>query len=174
MKYLIIDLMRNFANNYNSLIIENMTENNKIKVLNALTYIAIYQKVSGKNEFEPKKIVEYFNLNYADGKYFEISCATLKKYLVIDIEQNWVVMLIHTNKNDIYKIEVDNEDIGNSTIEFKADVSAIDTPSIVIDFKNKEQESTAKTEIKPEKIINPKPKITRKSVKKKDDFDFDR
>lgn len=172
MKKLIIDLMRNFVKNYNPLILENMTENNKIKVLNALTYIAIYQKVSGKNEFEPEKIVEYFSLNDTNSKYFEISCATLKKYLIIDLEHNFVVMLIHANKNDIYKIEVDNEEISNSTIEFKTDVGAMDTPSI--SFKSKKQEITAKTEIKPEKIINPKPKITRKLVKKKDDFDFDR
>lgn len=177
MKKLIIEMMLDFANNYNPKMLDELTQKQRIKVLNALIYVAIYQTASKKNEYEPQKIIEYFGLNEYDSKLFETYSWILKKHLIIDLEHDFVVELIHIDKTQRYIINVDKDDIGNSTIQFidngAVGGDAMDTPSISFSFKNKEQKIETKTEINPQKIVKQKTTITRKSVKKKNDFEID-
>lgn len=177
MKKLIIEMMLDFAKDYNPQLLNELNQNNKIQVLNTMVYIAIYQKFAQSHIYEPEKIREYFEFDEQEFYSFNISCFWLKKFKIIDEEHEWIIELLPIDKTYIYTIVIDRNDIGNSTIEIftLADDTALSSSERSLTFMPKQIPNLIVESVKPKPTILAKPKNRNRIIKKKNDnLDFDR
>lgn len=176
MKKLIIEMMLDFAHDYDPRILKDLNQRNKIQVLNTMVYIAIYQKFAQSNVYDQEKIREYFEFDDYEFYCFNVSCSWLKKFLIIDVEHDWIIELLPVDKTYIYTIIIDRNDIGNSTIEFFTlpDGTPLSSSERSLTFKPKQIPDLLVEKVKPKPIILVKPKGKNRIVKKNSDLDFDR
>ena len=177
MKKLIIEMMLDFAHDYDPRILKDLNQRNKIQVLNTMVYIAIYQKFAQSHIYEPQKIKEYFEFDDYEFYCFNVSCSWLKKFKIIDDEHEWIIELLPVDKTYIYTITIDRNDIGNSTIEFFTlpDGTPLSSSERSLTFKPKQIPDLLEDSTKPKPTILAKPKGRNRIIKKKSgDLDFDR
>ncbi len=176
MKKLIIEMMLDFANDYDTQILKYLNQKNKIQVLNTMIYIAIYQKFAQSHIYETEKIREYFEFDDYELYCFNVSCSWLKKFLIVDDEHEWIIELLPVDKTYIYTITIDRNDIGNSTIEFFTlpDGTPLSSSERSLTFKPKQIPDLLAENVKPKPIILVKPKGKNRIIKKNSDLDFDR
>lgn len=175
MKKLIIEMMLNFANDYDHRILNDLTQPNKIKVLNTMIFLSIYQKFAQNYRYEPEKIQEYFEFDELEFYIFNAACAWLKKFRIIDDEYDWIIELLPVDSSYIYTIMIDRNDIGNSTIEFFTlpDGTPLASSERTFTFKPKKNPAPF---FEPIKLPVPaKPKSRNKIIKKNSrESDFER
>lgn len=177
MKKLIIEMMLDFANDYDTRILNDLTQPNKIKVLNTMIFLSIYQKFAQNYRYEPEKIQEYFEFDELEFYIFNAACAWLKKFRIIDDEYDWIIELLPVDSSYIYTIMIDRNDIGNSTIEFFTlpDGTPLASSERTFSFKPKATQAAFFEAIKPKSTVPAKPKSKNRIIKKNSrDHDFDR
>lgn len=176
MKKLIIEMMLDFANDYDTRILKDLNQRNKIQVLNTMVYIAIYQKFAQNHRYEPEKIQEYFEFDNYEFYCFNVSCFWLKKFKIIDDEHEWIIELLPVDKTYIYTITIDRNDIGNSILEIftLADNTALSCSERSFTFKPRQIPDLLEDSTKPKSTILAKSKGRNRIIKKNSDLDFDR
>ena len=146
-------------------------------VLNTMVYISIYQKFAQNHVYDPEKIREYFEFDDYEFYVFNASCSWLKKFKIIDGEQELIIELMPIDKTYIYTIVIDRNDIGNSIIEVFTlkDNTALSSSERSFTFKPKQITEILEESVKPKLTTLLKPNGKNKIIKKKtDDLDFDR
>ncbi len=177
MKKLIIELMLDFANDYDHRILNDLTQPNKIMVLNTMVFLSIYQKFAQNYRYDPETIQEYFNFDEYEFYVFNASCSWLKKFKIIDDEFDWIMELLPVDSSYIYTIMIDRNDIGNSTIEFFTlqDGVPLSSSERTFTFKPKQSPAPFFEPIKPKSTLPARPKSKNRIIKKNSrEPDFDR
>ncbi len=167
-KYYIIDLMLNLANECG--ILEDIDQFNKIRVLNSMVYLAIFQKYANNHRYDLDSIAEYFEFNDYETYLLSASCSRLKRFGVIDFEGGFIRELLPIDKTYIYTIVMNRNDIAASTIEIYqlSNGAPLESSERSITVIPKKLPTSINEPVKPKATTKPKGRIIKKNSMYKD------